>query len=126
MADHPQQHGTASELARQGATKAHDVASWLEGREPGDVVEELKRFARQRPGTFLALAAVAGLVAGRLTRGVKDAASGDDSSSSAPKLDPAVSLNGDATYNPSASATPMPTLDSGDLPHPFTVGGEAR
>ena len=33
-------------------------------------LDEVKRYARRRPGTFLAGAAVLGLVAGRLTRGV--------------------------------------------------------
>jgi hypothetical protein len=38
-------------------------------------VDEVQSFARRRPGVFLALAAAAGLVAGRLTRGIKAASS---------------------------------------------------
>jgi len=80
MSEHSEQPGVASDLVRQGASKSHDVASWLDSREPGHLVDELKSFARQRPGTFLLAAAGAGLLAGRLTRGVKDAANDDSGS----------------------------------------------
>lgn len=73
MAEHSGTPGVATDLARQGADKSEDVAAWLEGREPGAVVEEVRHFARRRTGGFLLAAAGAGLLAGRLTRGVKDA-----------------------------------------------------
>ena len=47
-----------------------DVAGWLDQRDPGSLVSEVKQFARQRPGAFLAAAALAGLVGGRLSRGL--------------------------------------------------------
>lgn len=71
MVDNGQQSGVATDLAGQAAQKSHEIASWLEDREPGRLVEEVKDFARQRPGAFLLIAAGAGLVAGRLTRGIK-------------------------------------------------------
>lgn len=70
-----QSSGPATDLARQGAQRAQDFASWLEQREPADLLEEVKTFARRRPGTFLLLAAGAGLLAGRMTRGLKAVAS---------------------------------------------------
>ncbi|HET8614440.1 MAG TPA: hypothetical protein VFL94_02865 [Actinomycetales bacterium] len=70
MARSQQQPGVATDLARQAADKAGQLASWLESREPGDVLHEVTTFARRRPGMFLALAAGAGVVAGRLTRGM--------------------------------------------------------
>lgn len=70
-----QSSGPATDLARQAAERGQEIASWLEQREPGDLIEEVKTFARQRPGTFLLLAAGVGLVAGRMTRGLKAAAS---------------------------------------------------
>lgn len=81
MARNSEQPGVATDLARQAASKSHDLAGWLADREPGHLVDELKSFARQRPGAFLALAAGAGLLAGRLTRGVKDASSDTGGSS---------------------------------------------
>jgi hypothetical protein len=77
MTQHDGQSGVATDLAHQGAQKAKDLASWLQEREPGGLVEEVKGFARQRPGSFLLLAAGLGLAAGRVTRGVKDATSDD-------------------------------------------------
>jgi hypothetical protein len=68
MADAPEQQGMASDLIRQAAQRSESVASWLENKEPGDLVGEVQRFARNRPGTFLLLAAGAGVLAGRLTR----------------------------------------------------------
>lgn len=79
MADASDEPGVASDLVGQAATRADALAEWLDTREPGALLDEVKDFARQRPGTFLAIAAVAGLAAGRLTRGIKD----DASSSSA-------------------------------------------
>jgi hypothetical protein len=81
MAQRSEQPGVATDLARQASSKTHDIASWLDSREPGQLVQELRAFARQRPGTFLLAAAGAGLLAGRLTRGVKDASSTDGSGS---------------------------------------------
>jgi hypothetical protein len=75
MAQRSERPGVATDLARQASSKSHDIASWLDSREPGHLVQELQAFARQRPGTFLLAAAGAGLLAGRLTRGVKDASS---------------------------------------------------
>ena len=57
---------------------AHGVASWLEQREPADLLDEVRNFARRRP-TFLIGAAVAGLAVGRLTRGLKDQGNGQPS-----------------------------------------------
>ena len=68
MADASDQPGVASDLVRQAADRSQSVASWLEGRDPGSMLSEVKSFARQRPGTFLLLAAGAGVLAGRLSR----------------------------------------------------------
>ena len=77
MAQNSEQQGMATDLAKQAADRTGAVASWLEDREPGHVVEEVTRFARRRPGAFLAIAAGAGVLAGRLGRGLK--AANDDS-----------------------------------------------
>jgi hypothetical protein len=80
MAERSDESGVATDLAQQASAKASELADWLEQHEPGSLLEEVKTFARRRPGTFLALAVGAGLVAGRLTRGLKD----ESSSSSEP------------------------------------------
>lgn len=70
MADSSETQGMASDLAHQAASRAAGIADWLDQRDPGSLLEEVKRFARRRPGTFIAIAATAGVLAGRLTRSV--------------------------------------------------------
>jgi ElaB/YqjD/DUF883 family membrane-anchored ribosome-binding protein len=82
MADASGQGGMAAGLAHQVATRVRDAGQWLGDRKPGQVMDEVQSFARRRPAVFVVLAAGAGLVAGRLTRGVKDA-SGDGSAPAA-------------------------------------------
>lgn len=70
MASGSEQQGVASDLAQQASERVNDVAGWLENREPGALVDELKDFARRRPGAFLASTAALGLLAGRFSRGL--------------------------------------------------------
>ena len=70
--------GLASDLAREAADRARSLASQLENREPRDLLEEVRGFARRRPGTFLLGALAAGLVAGRFTRAAQAASQQDD------------------------------------------------
>ncbi|MEV6643602.1 hypothetical protein [Amycolatopsis sp. NPDC051371] len=70
MAEQTDSPGVAGDVARQVSDRTRSVAEWLEHREPGDLLDEVRRFARRRPGAFLVGAAVAGAVVGRLTRGV--------------------------------------------------------
>ena len=77
MSSGTQTSGVANDLAQQASSKVRDIARWLESREPADLLEEARSFARRRPGTFLAGAALAGLVGGRLTRGMADEARDD-------------------------------------------------
>src|SRR3954467_3101141 len=69
-----QDSGLVSDVVQQAGDRAERLASWLEAREPGDVVAEVRRFARRRPGMLLAGAAMAGVLAGRLTRNLASAA----------------------------------------------------
>lgn len=64
--------GVAADLAREAADRTRAIATWLEQREPGDVLEEVRSFARRRPGAFLGIAAAAGVLVGRLGRGLKE------------------------------------------------------
>lgn len=60
-----------SGLVQQASQRTGSAASWLETRDASDILEDVKAFARRKPGTFLAIAASTGLVVGRLTRGAK-------------------------------------------------------
>ncbi|MET3922889.1 hypothetical protein [Arthrobacter sp. UYEF20] len=89
MAAASDQPGVATDLVRQAAERSSAVASWLDGRDPGSLLTEVKSFARQRPGTFLLLAAGAGVLAGRLSRSL--AAGAPDSAGTPAASGPALS-----------------------------------
>lgn len=84
MAGASGQGGMAADLAGQAAWRVRNAGQWLDDRKPGQVADEMQSFARRRPAVFLALAVGAGLVAGRLTRGLKDADSDDSAVPAAP------------------------------------------
>jgi ElaB/YqjD/DUF883 family membrane-anchored ribosome-binding protein len=75
--------GVASELVRTLGDRAESVASWLDGRDPGSLLDEVKSFAARKPGTFIAIAAGVGIVAGRLTKSLAAAASDEAKPSTA-------------------------------------------
>jgi hypothetical protein len=72
--------GPAADLVRQAGDKVEEIAGWLQDREPGDLVAEVRNFARRKPGVFMLGAAVAGIAAGRLTTGVVAAHKEENSS----------------------------------------------
>jgi len=122
MAGGSSRGGMATDLARQAAGRANDAAHWLSNREPAQVVDEVQSFARRRPGTFLVLAAGAGLVAGRLTRGMKDASS-DDPGPATPEASPWAPDPAEPAYLAETTSGAGP-----DLPAPATgssAAGEA-
>jgi hypothetical protein len=124
MAQGSEQSGMATDLVHQASQRTNAVASWLEQREPGHVLDEVTRFARQRPGAFLALAAGAGLLVGRLGRGLKAATddasdqasqpAGQASTTATPTPYPPTSSYG---YDP-ASGYPPPSQAPGYPPQP--------
>jgi hypothetical protein len=73
MADASSRGGVTAGLAHQAASNVRDAGQWLDARDPRQVADEIHSFARRRPAVFFALAAGAGLLAGWLTRGLKDA-----------------------------------------------------
>lgn len=80
MQSHDGDKGVATQLAGRGGAYVRQTADWLDGRQPSEILDDVKRFARERPGTFLLGALVAGIVAGRLTRAVKAGAPSASSS----------------------------------------------
>lgn len=70
--------GVASDVVHEVSRRADSAAEWLEGREPGALLDEVKDFARRRPGAFIAIAAGAGLLVGRLARSLASGSSDGD------------------------------------------------
>jgi len=68
--------GLAADVAREVAERARSLGSRLDGREPGELLEDVRDFARRRPGMFLLGALAAGMVAGRLVKGATEGVAG--------------------------------------------------
>lgn len=68
MADRSDGNGVASQLVKNLSGRAGSAATWLDGRDPGSLLDEVKSYAARKPGTFIAIAAGAGILAGRLAK----------------------------------------------------------
>jgi hypothetical protein len=138
MASASEQPGVATDLVRQAAGRSSSVAAWLEDRDPGTLLDEVKTFARQRPGAFLLLAAGAGVLAGRLSRGLSagaDASSRGTATGPAPAqpVQPAQPAHDDArsfvpgpgmTVPPPPVQLPGPTTTTAGYSNPGTLAGD--
>jgi hypothetical protein len=78
MAEQGGGSGPGTQVARQASDKINQIAAWLDHHEPGDVVDQVKSYARRNPGMFLLGAAALGALAGRLTKNI--AGQGDSGS----------------------------------------------
>jgi hypothetical protein len=90
MTDRNAQSGMATELVSQANDRVRLAADWLDGRQPGELLDELRSLATRRPTAFLIGAGLAGVLAGRLTRAVVAVHSDDDPSPQVTGTDPAV------------------------------------
>ena len=72
-----QRSGLASDAAREVANRVRSFGQQLDGREPTELLDDLRSFARRRPGMFLAGSVIAGVVVGRFLRGSREAARTD-------------------------------------------------
>jgi len=103
--------GVVSDLASQLASTVSRTASRLEDGGVDTALDDAKRFARNRPGTFLAVAVGAGFVAGRLFK-----ASDTQALAQAAKPTPDAGAQG-ANGTPSISGAPMhASIGSGTPP----------
>jgi hypothetical protein len=76
--------GTVTDAAQQLADRTRQLSSHLDSRQPLDLLDDVRGFARRRPVAFLGGAAVAGVLAGRLTRGAKAAQDTDQPGTTTP------------------------------------------
>ena len=110
MASASDQTGPLTDLAHTGARRGGEVAHWLETNEPAALLDQVRSFARRRPVAFLAGSVAAGVVVGRLTRGLAADAKSDDQPSDQYSADQhgAGASRGRATSDDSYPATTMP------------------
>ena len=124
MADQAGDGGMAADLAREAASRARALREHLDGREPGQLMDDVRDFARRRPGTFLLGALVAGVAAGRLLRGTADGAAAAELATPAPTPVPVpahtVGRPGTGAYDDPLSAPPTVSSGFADTPPPPT------
>ncbi|GAA0964692.1 hypothetical protein [Frigoribacterium faeni] len=100
--------GVAGELVRTLSGRAHGVAGWLEGRDPGSLLEDVKSYAARKPGTFIAIAAVSGLLAGRVVKSLTAEAKDEKAATDG--------TEGGATHHPAPPASGAePSRLAGDV-----------
>jgi uncharacterized protein YjbJ (UPF0337 family) len=110
--------GQLGRYADEAGTRLRTMADRLNSKGFDGVVDDVQVFARRRPGTFLAIAAATGFVAGRLFRGAQ-AASSETSSPTAPapgsgQAEAVEALDG--TYR-TPPTSPVPPLTTGAARH---------
>lgn len=109
MASASEESGPLTDLAQQASRKGGEIAHWLENREPSDLLEEVKRFARRRPVVFLGLCGLAGVVVGRLARGAVAANTSLDSPDSDTGTRELTAATYPSTYESSTYTSTYPT-----------------
>ena len=120
MARNSEQDGVATDLARQAADKARTAAGWLADRDPGSLLDEVRTFARRKPGTYLALALGAGVLAGRFTRGLTAPSAGDTPDRTAAPTTPNSPAYQVGTGRQALTGAELPTAATGYNPYPVT------
>lgn len=98
----PPESGAVHDYVQQAAGKVGELAQRMDERGFDGMVQDAERFARRRPGVFLAGAAAIGFGIGRLFRGAKA-----DTGTNGQGQDQ-ISANGDAT-----AVLPSPSLSAG-------------
>jgi hypothetical protein len=79
----PGEAGQLTSYLDDARQRVQGIADTLEQRGPQGLLDDVSRFARRKPGTFLLFAAVAGFGVGRLVRAGAASQSTSDSGSSA-------------------------------------------
>lgn len=78
MASASDANGPVADLVRSGQQYGDRAASWLRDNDVDQALSGVRRYAARNPWTFMAVAAGAGLLVGRLARGLRDASTDDD------------------------------------------------
>jgi hypothetical protein len=104
--------GMVSDLTRQLADVTGNVAGRLESGGLDGALDEVKRFARRRPGVFLMAAAGTGFLVGRLLKAA-DTGSMIDAAKDAMSPDNGSRPSGEAAFAPTPTTAPTLGLESG-------------
>jgi hypothetical protein len=108
IADQGGESGPVTQAVREASGQIKRAGQWLENREPGSVLDEVKMYARRHPATFLVGAALLGVIAGRFVKNAVSEAPEGAGPTSAPEvgaLDTSNSIHGPVTGVSAAAPT---------------------
>jgi hypothetical protein len=106
--------GPLGDYMRQTSQRIHGMADRIDERGAQGIVDDVQDFARRRPGMFLAGAAFAGFVTGRLVRGMAAAQSSAGTSPS----------DGNGSAWPGRGDGGQRTIDTMEMRRPLPVHEE--
>ncbi len=125
----PAEAGMAGDYARRLGDRVTAVAERMEDGGVDGMLQDVRRFARRRPGTFLLGAAVVGFAAGRVLRAGAQGQQGNGNGSSLPagQASPAMPRPAAAAFaQPAVPADPILAPGAppvGAVPTPSAAGG---
>jgi hypothetical protein len=94
--------GVVGQVLQEAGQRISALADYAERTGPQGIVTELRSYARRNPGTFLLGAALAGLVSGRVVKGIT---AGKSSTPPTTTSTPPSAIGGTAAGNPLAGVT---------------------
>jgi hypothetical protein len=103
IADQGGESGPVTQAVRQASVQIKRAGGWLENREPGSVLTEVKTYARKHPGVFLVGAALLGVVAGRFAKNAMGGSTDNGTARPSPVSEP---VYGGATESPAPQVRP--------------------
>jgi hypothetical protein len=111
MADRSDQNGLGADLVRNAAQRVQSIGAFVGDREPGQLLDEVRSFARRKPGVFVLGALVAGAAVGRLTRGAvaasQESSHGSNGSMTQTRIGSMSQPQSGAAWTGSAMGTPQ-------------------
>lgn len=124
MAGGSQASGMATNLVRQAGDRVSTFGDTLEAHEPAELLEQVRSYARRKPGTFLLASLATGLLAGRITRSATAASSrtSDTPMGTGQQLEPLATAPTPAVY-PGLATTTAPVTTT-TVPGSVDVTGQ--
>jgi hypothetical protein len=108
--------GLASNVVQRAADRSASAAAWLESGDPVSLLNDVAKFARHRPAAFLALAAGAGVLVGRLSRGLAAGTAGGPRSTAHRAAGAPVGGSGSGTARHARTSLSAPGTSGADDP----------
>jgi len=112
------EQGPATEIAHQLADKVQGLAGYLEGQTPEALLDDLRTYARRRPGLFLLGAGAVGFLAGRVIKGATatptTGAGGVPYAGDANAAGTGAWTGADTTYSGTATGQPVAGMELGE------------